>query len=212
LLAKTSLTFDANDILGIEGSENVLSEAIIKECRMFFLMLGVGIIGGITFLIKDFYRSIKHENLYNQANKDLKNGAISLSEFQRLIPIEVYTGRFNYTWIFWFLIHPILSSILGLIAYFIARSGLNVLQGSNTTNELTIQSIYMYGVFTFLAGFSSHKFIAWLDRLADKIFGLTLPEQKTETTKAIQEAASIDRNNLKNEVIRENPNDVPEEK
>lgn len=59
----------------------------------------------------------------------------------------------------------------------------------------------MYAVFTFLAGFSSHKFIAWLDRLADKIFSTTLPEEKLEKRAQVENAASIDRSALKSEIL-----------
>ena len=79
-------------------------------------------------MIKDFYRSIKYANLYKIAYDDYRAGYIALSEFQRLVTVEIYTGRFNYTWIYWFFIQPILSSVLGIIAFFIARSGLGVLQ------------------------------------------------------------------------------------
>lgn len=66
--------------------------------------------------------------------------------------------------------------------------------------EITIQNIYLYGVFTFLAGFSSHKFIAWLDRLADKIFSTTLPEKTLEKRELVKEVASYDRMNLKENI------------
>ena len=58
----------------------------------------------------------------------------------------------------------------------------------------------MYAVFTFLAGFSSHKFIAWLDRLADKIFSTTLPEEKNEKRMQVENAAAVDRLALKSEI------------
>jgi hypothetical protein len=51
-----------------------------------------------------------------------------------------------------------------------------------------------------LAGFSSHKFIAWLDRLADKIFSTTLPEKTLEKREMVKEAASMDRLNLKENI------------
>lgn len=65
-------------------------------------------------------------------------------------------------------------------------------------SDLTIQGLYLYAVLTFLAGFSSHKFIAWLDRLADKIFSATIPDRFEETKTRIQTAGSMDRNELKN--------------
>ena len=63
--------------------------------------------------------------------------------------------------------------------------------------DLSIQSMYLYAVFTFLAGFSSHKFIAWLDRLADKIFSTTIPERVTDQKAAVVSAATFDRTELK---------------
>jgi hypothetical protein len=93
------------------------------------------------------------------------------------------------------------TSTLGLIAFSIARSGLGVLQGANSTGaDLTIQNVYLYAVFTFLAGFSSHKFIAWLDRLADKIFSTTIPERTLEQKSAVVTTASADRTELRQSV------------
>jgi len=90
---------------------------------------------------------------------------------------------------------------LGLIAFFIARSGLGVLQGASSDSEITIRSLYLYAVLTFLAGFSSHRFIAWLDRLADKIFSSTIPEvRRAEIKSGVETDAEIDRNALKEEV------------
>lgn len=66
--------------------------------------------------------------------------------------------------------------------------------------EITIQNVYLYGVFTFLAGFSSHKFIAWLDRLADKIFSTTLPDKTLEKREMVKEVASFDRLNLRENI------------
>lgn len=156
-------------------------------------------------MIKDFYRSIKYANLYTVAYSDYTSGKIHLSEFQRLVTVEIYTGRFNYTWAYWFFMQPVLSSVLGIVAFFIARSGLGVLQGSGSvTPEITIQSLYLYAVFTFLAGFSSHKFIAWLDRLADKIFSTTLPERLVEQKAQVQQTVSEDISQLRQQVPSSN--------
>lgn len=54
-----------------------------------------------------------------------------------------------------------------------------------------------------MAGFSSHKFIAWLDRLADKIFSTTLPEKAFEKREAVKETASFDRTTLKETIHEE---------
>ncbi len=67
--------------------------------------------------------------------------------------------------------------------------------------DISVRSLYMYAVFTFLAGFSSHKFIAWLDRLADKIFSTTLPEEKFEKRTQVENTAAMDRMALKSEIL-----------
>ena len=194
-VAECAIVFDINTIL---SSSHTLSPKVVQEVQVIILMLAVSIVGGVAFMIKDFYRSIKYANLYTVAYDDYKSGHIVLAEFQRLITVEIYTGRFNYTWIYWFFIQPILSSTLGIIAFFIARSGLGVLQGSSAVGaDLSIQSMYLYAVFTFLAGFSSHKFIAWLDRLADKIFSTTIPERVIDQKAAVVSAATFDRTELK---------------
>ena len=51
-----------------------------------------------------------------------------------------------------------------------------------------------------MAGFSSHKFIAWLDRLADKIFSTTIPERNLEQKTAVVTMASVDRSELRRSV------------
>lgn len=199
-VAKCAIFFDINWYFGLQGAQ-AFGQPIVTEIQVLLLMLAVSIMGGISFMIKDFYRSIKYANLYDTVYADYHEGRIGIEEFQRLVSVEIYTGRFNHTWTYWFVIQPVLSSVLGLIAFAIARSGLGVLQGSAaTTAEISIQNIYLYAVFTFLAGFSSHKFIAWLDRLADKIFSTTLPERVQEQKEMVKRAATYDRGNLKENV------------
>ncbi len=203
-VARFSIGFEVNQYLGLSGL-NALPVEVNREIQLMILMLSVSIIGGVSFMIKDFYRSIKYANLYTVAYSDYTSGKIHLSEFQRLVTVEIYTGRFNYTWAYWFFMQPVLSSVLGIVAFFIARSGLGVLQGSGSvTPEITIQSLYLYAVFTFLAGFSSHKFIAWLDRLADKIFSTTLPERLVEQKAQVQQTVSEDISQLRQQVPSSN--------
>ncbi len=74
--------------------------------------------------------------------------------------------------------------------------------------DLSIQSLYLYAVFTFLAGFSSHKFIAWLDRLADKIFSTTLPERVVEQKSLVQTTTSTDLETLKQAIAPESDSTI----
>jgi len=203
--AHHALVTDGNTLLGL-SAETDLPEAIALEVRLVVGMASVAILGGICFIIKDFYKSVKNANRYALAFGDYRSGALPKESFQKLVPLEVYIGRFNHTWLFWFLVQPVLSTLLGVVAFFIARSGLGVLQGAATSGALTAQSVYLYAVFTFLAGFSSHKFIAWLDRLADKIFSSTLPEQKASIKADVNAAAANDRAALKSDV-ESNPKD-----
>lgn len=198
-IAKSAVGFDPNAFFGLPDDKR-LSAEIIREIKVLVLMLSVSIIGGVSFIIKDFYRAVKYANIYDRAYEDFKNGDISREGFQKLATVEIYSGRFNYTWVYWFMIQPLLSSTLGLIAFFIARSGLGVVQGATMEADISIRSLYMYAVFTFLAGFSSHKFIAWLDRLADKIFSTTLPEEKAEKKMRVETAAATDRSALRSEL------------
>ena len=199
-VAKFAVTFDINVAFG-SNPAHVFTPKVVQEVQVIILMLAVSIVGGVAFMIKDFYRSVKYANLYSVAYSDYRAGQMALPEFQRLVTVEIYTGRFNYTWIYWFFIQPILSSALGVIAFFIARSGLGLLQGATAIGpDLSIQSMYLYAVFTFLAGFSSHKFIAWLDRLADKIFSTTIPERTMEQKAAVITTASTDRSELRKSV------------
>lgn len=200
-IAESAVTLDPNAYFGLAGEARLPADAVL-EIKVLVLMLAVSIVGGISFIIKDFYRSVKYANIYDRAYADFKSGDITREGFQKLATVEIYSGRFNYTWVFWFFVQPVLSSVLGIIAFFIARSGLGVIQGAGSGPEISIRSLYMYAVFTFLAGFSSHKFIAWLDRLADKIFSTTLPEAKADEKARIESAASVDRMALRGEVPR----------
>ncbi len=196
-VAKTSVTFDPNVFFAL-GESNRLPESVVREMRILLLMLSVSIVGGLSFVIKDFYKSVKYANLYDRAYEDFREGLINRENFSRLITVEAYSGRFNYTWLYWFFVQPVLSSVLGIIAFFIARSGLGVLQGASIDAEITVRSIYLYAVFTFLAGFSSHKFIAWLDALADKIFAIGGTKEKIQSE--VRNAAATDRMALLTEV------------
>lgn len=110
-IIQVAIVFDINTFFNIP-EEHKLPRSIVQEAQVIFLMLAISIFGGLCFMIKDFYLAIKNANLYKMAWDDYISKHIPFEEFQRLIPIEVYTGRFNYTWIYWFLIQPILSSVL----------------------------------------------------------------------------------------------------
>jgi hypothetical protein len=123
IIAKSAVSLDPNAFFGLSGEDRLPAE-IIREIKVLVLMLSVSIVGGVSFIIKDFYRSVKYANIYDQAYRDYKNRDITREGFQRLATVEIYSGRFNYTWVYWFLIQPLLSSTLGIVAFFIARSGL----------------------------------------------------------------------------------------
>jgi hypothetical protein len=194
-LLYTAVTLDLSALASLQGN-SLVKEGLDKEIRLLMMMLAIALVGGIWFMIKDFYRSVKNANLYSSCYADYVANILPYEEFQKIITLNIYIARFNHTWLIWFIIQPLLSAMLGLVAYFIARSGLGVLASWNTATELSIQSLYLYAVLTFLAGFSSHKFIAWLDRLADKIFSSTLPESNQATKEQIKTAANQDRKEL----------------
>lgn len=117
----------------------------------------------------------------------------------------MYIERFNYTWFLSFVTQPFGSVFLGIICYFIARSGLGFVSG---VGELTVQSIYMYGVLSFMTGFYSNKFVEWLDHLSDRIFSKDFIDQKMEYQKQILEVTGNDMDNLKKDVTKELPEDM----
>lgn len=122
-LAHFALSLDASSV-GFMIDIPELSPVLSREIRLAIFMLAVALVGGIAFVIRDFYNAIKHANRYDEAVADYEKGRISMNELQRLVPIETYTRRFNHTWIYWFLSQPLLSAILGVVAFAIARSGL----------------------------------------------------------------------------------------
>ena len=110
-IIKSSFLFDLNIFLGIPEYAG-FSEEVQKEAQIVIFMISMGLFGGISFIIRDFYQSIKKANLYHQAFNDYSEKNIGFEAFQKLTPIDVYTGRFNHTWTFWFTIQPFLSMVL----------------------------------------------------------------------------------------------------
>jgi len=51
-----------------------------------------------------------------------------------------------------------------------------------------------------LAGFSSHKVLAWLDGLADKVFVIPAEARKVATEAAVKRLAAQETNDLKNQI------------
>ena len=192
-----TLRLDVNGFLGLSG-EQLLGTESVHEIKLILSMISVSMFGGTIFIIKDFYRSIKNETLFNQAYEDYLGNILSFDEFQQLISVDIYTKRFHHSWIYWFLMQPILSTIVGMIAFFIARSGLGFLQGASFEANISIQTFYVYGVFTFLAGFSSHKVLSWLDSLADKVFVVPASEKISTSKAAVTSTASEEQKNLRN--------------
>lgn len=45
-------------------------------------MLAVSIVGGVSFMIKDFYRSVKYANLFSVVCEDYLQERFSKEEFQ----------------------------------------------------------------------------------------------------------------------------------
>lgn len=126
-VARFAIYFDINAYFKL-ATGHTFDASVVREAQVLVLMLAVSIVGGVSFMIKDFYRSIKYANLFDVIYEDYLKERFNRTEFQKLITFDVYTGRFNYTWAYWFMIQPILSCILGLIAFAIARSGIGVMQ------------------------------------------------------------------------------------
>ena len=188
LLIKYAIRFDINELLALPANE-ALSKAILMEGKMIFFIIAMSIFGGVSFAIRVFYTSVRYANIYDQAYSDYRGKNITFDQFQKLIRVEMYVERFNYTWFLSFVTQPFGSVFLGIICYFIARSGLGFVSG---VGELTVQSVYMYGVLSFLTGFYSNKFVEWLDHLSDKIFSKDFLDQKADYKQQILEVTSND--------------------
>ena len=170
---------------------------------MILFIVAMSVFGGVSYAIRVFYTSVRYANIYDQAYADYREKNITFDQFQKLIRVEVYIERFNYTWFLSFVTQPFGSVFLGIICYFIARSGLGFVSG---TGDLAIQSVYMYGVLSFMTGFYSNKFVEWLDRLSDKIFSKDFIDQKAEYHNQVLEVTSNDVNSLKKNVSIANTN------
>lgn len=89
VLARYAISFDVNEYFGFQ-EKRILSESIVTEAKLILLMLSVSIMGGISFIIKDFYRANKYANIYDVAYQDYLNKKISFDQFQALVTVEVY--------------------------------------------------------------------------------------------------------------------------
>ncbi len=199
-----AIRFDLNVFLWATGTD-VLPKAIIMEGKMILFIIAMSVFWGVSFAIRVFYTSVRYANIYDQAYSDYRGKNITFEQFQKLIRVEMYIERFNYTWFLSFVTQPFGSVFLGIICYFIARSGLGFVSG---VGELTVQSIYMYGVLSFMTGFYSNKFVEWLDHLSDRIFSKDFIDQKMEYQKQILEVTGNDMDNLKKDVTKELPEDM----
>jgi hypothetical protein len=66
-----ALSFDANAWFGLSG-ERALSETVDTELRLVIVMLAASLTGGVVYMIRDFYQSIKYSNIYDRAYDDYR--------------------------------------------------------------------------------------------------------------------------------------------
>lgn len=203
-LVKYAIRFDINAFLWLTGSDMV-PKSLVLEGKMILYIVSMSIFWWVSFAIRVFYTSVRYANIYDQAYSDYRGKNITFDQFQKLIRVEMYVERFNYTWFLSFVTQPFGSVFLGIICYFIARSGLWFVSG---VGELTVQSVYMYGVLSFMTGFYSNKFVEWLDHLSDKIFSKDFIDQKTQYQQQILEVTSNDMWGLKNDITKWLPEDM----
>jgi len=75
-IVKCAVVFDINEFFLLPVNKYFPAD-VVQEARMLVLMLAVSIIGGTSFMIKDFYRSVKYANLYDRAYTDYRNSIIT---------------------------------------------------------------------------------------------------------------------------------------
>lgn len=72
-------------------------------------------------------------------------------------------------WHPWYIIRPVLSAIMGAVAYIFIRAGLFVFGGQG---ELKDWSIYGYLAVGFIAGYNVQRFLEQLEAISEAVFGI----------------------------------------
>jgi drug/metabolite transporter (DMT)-like permease len=72
-------------------------------------------------------------------------------------------------WHAWYVVRPILSAIMGAVAYLFIRAGLFVFGGQE---ELKQWSIYGYLAVCFIAGYNVQRFLEQLEAISEALFGI----------------------------------------
>jgi hypothetical protein len=72
-------------------------------------------------------------------------------------------------WHPWYIIRPILSAVMGAVAYIFIRAGLFIFGGQG---ELKSWSIYGYLAVCFIAGYNVQRFLDQLEAISEATFGI----------------------------------------
>jgi len=79
---------------------------MVMEGKMILFIVAMSIFGGVSFAIRVFYTSVRYANIYDQAYGDYRGKNITFEQFQKLVRVEMYIERFNYTWFISFVTQP----------------------------------------------------------------------------------------------------------
>ena len=84
--------------------------------------------------------------------------------------------KFKFNWIWWFILRPIISMIIGVFVYFLIVGGLISLGAIQEVDFL--RSVIFYCGVSFLAGFSFTQFATKLENLAETLFSIKKENKK----------------------------------
>jgi hypothetical protein len=88
--------------------------------------------------------------------------------------------KWDKDWHPWYVIRPILSGVMGGVAYVFIRAGLFVFGGQGESKDW---SIYGYLAVSFIAGYNVQRFLEQLEAISEATFGVkkkSTPQEPTE--------------------------------
>ncbi len=98
-------------------------------------------------------------------------------------------NRWNANWTVWYILRPLVSSVVGGVAYVILRAGLLVLEAERASESVPFGFLAL----AFIAGFNVDRFLARLEEIAQSVWGIRpsrtyddsqqiVPEQRSDET------------------------------
>ncbi len=153
----------------------------MKRILVYLLMLlAVGVTCGLMLALHPFAES--HPDWFLACISLLAGLCGGLVNCLRAVYLNACVHkRWDSEWHVWYYIRPILSTMMGGIAYVFIRAGLIVFgQGSQTVKEW---NIYGYLAVCFIAGYNVERFLERVEAISEASFGIKKRVSREEDAK-----------------------------